>query len=204
MSTQIRRNSSTKEAAISHTSGPPPPTSWSFYFKGNDVALGGVGRFLWTLAEEKCKGAELFLEARKQWGGRALIQDQQVLAPEEWSTALEATEAATAPEKSPNQALSRIYTSWVLRTQMPSSPSSWSTTSWRRSSSRSVSRWASTWPTCAGWPPPGRAGRVSLSKALLPARLGISGIWWPWLDPSAFPGPEISARAAASSQEATF
>lgn len=144
MSTQIRRNSSTKEAAISHTSGPPPPTSWSFYFEGNDVALGGVGRFLWTLAEEKCKGAELFLKARKQWGGRALIQDRQVLAPEKWSTALEATEAATAPEKSPNQALSRIYTSWVLRTQMPSSPSSWSTTSWRRSSSRSVSRWAST------------------------------------------------------------
>lgn len=145
MSTQIRRNSSTKEeATISHTSGPCPHTSWSFYLEGNEVALEGVGRFFWMLAEEKCKGAELFLKARKQCGGRALVQDRQVRAPEEWSTALEATEAATAPEKGPNQALSRIYTSWVLRTQTPSSPSSWSTTSWRRSSSRSSSRWTST------------------------------------------------------------
>ena len=67
--------------------------------EGNEVALEGVGRFFWMLAEEKCKGAELFLKARKQWGGRALVQDRQVRAPEEWSTALEATEAATAPEK---------------------------------------------------------------------------------------------------------
>ena len=74
MSTQIRRSSSTKEeAAISRTSGPRPPTSRSFYFQGNEVALEGVGRCFWMLAEEKCKGAELFLKARKQWGGRAPV-----------------------------------------------------------------------------------------------------------------------------------
>lgn len=50
-----------------------------------------------------------------------------------------------------------------------------------------------------------RPGWASISSRGSPAtKLGVSRIWWPWRDPSASPSPEISARAAASSQEATF
>ena len=119
------------------------PTSRSFYFEGNEVALEGVGRCFWMLAEEKCKGAELFLKARKQWGGRALVGPAGD-GPGGVEHRPGSHGGPHGPEKSAKQAPSRIYTSWVLRTQTPSSPSSWSTTSWRRSSSRSSSRWAST------------------------------------------------------------
>lgn len=130
-------------------------------------------RWLWKVwavssgrwPKEKCKGAELFLKARKQ-GGRAPDPGPQVLAPEEWSTALEATEAAR-PREEPKPG-------WLLgSTRLGFCERRCPALQFlehhflERSSSRSVSRWRPLWPTCAGWPP--EPGWASISFQGSPA-----------------------------------
>ncbi|XP_036282470.1 ferritin light chain-like [Pipistrellus kuhlii] len=70
----------------------------------DDVALEGVGHFLWELVEKKREGAEHLLKLQNQRPGRILFQD--VLRPPRMSgQTQDAREAALALARSLNQAL---------------------------------------------------------------------------------------------------
>uniref|UniRef100_A0A8P0TQK6 Ferritin light chain n=1 Tax=Canis lupus familiaris TaxID=9615 RepID=A0A8P0TQK6_CANLF len=113
MSSQIRQNSSTEvEAAVNrladmHLRASYTCLSLGFYLDRDDAALEGGGHFFRELAEEKREGegAGRFLKMQNQRGGRALFQDVQKPAQDEWGKTLDATEAALLLEKSRNQAL---------------------------------------------------------------------------------------------------
>ncbi|KAB0407206.1 hypothetical protein E2I00_000829 [Balaenoptera physalus] len=115
MSAQIPQSSSAEvEAAVSHLinlhlQASSTCLSLSCYFEGDKVALTGVGCFFRELAEEKREGSQLLLKMQKQWGGCAPVQDGQKLSPDEWSTSVDALEAAMAVEKSLNQALLDLH-----------------------------------------------------------------------------------------------
>nr|XP_033705672.1 ferritin light chain-like [Tursiops truncatus]XP_059858178.1 ferritin light chain-like [Delphinus delphis] len=115
MSAQSKRSSSAEaEAAISrlinlNLQASSTYLSLSYYFEGDKVALGGVGRFFRELAEEKREGSQLLWKMQQQWGSRAPAQDGQKLSPDEWSTIVEAVEAAMALEKSLNQAFLDLH-----------------------------------------------------------------------------------------------
>eukprot|EP00069_Balaena_mysticetus_P013961 bmy_08315T0 len=138
---------------------------------------------------------------RKQWGGRALLQDGQELSREEWG----AMEAATALERSLDRA--------PLDLQAPGSASAGAQLCELLESRflqeklikkllKKMGVHLTDLRSLAG--PPGRTQRVSLRKALLSARLGASRAQRPLRDPPAFPRLKISAGAPSSSQEATF
>ena len=117
MSSQIRQNSSTEvEAAVNrladmHLRASYTCLSLGFYLDRDDAALGGGGHFFRELAEEKREGegAGRFLKMQNQRGGRALFQDVQKPAQDEWGKTLDATEAALLLEKSRNQALLDLH-----------------------------------------------------------------------------------------------
>uniref|UniRef100_A0A8C0QYA2 Ferritin n=1 Tax=Canis lupus dingo TaxID=286419 RepID=A0A8C0QYA2_CANLU len=120
MSSQIRQNSSTEvEAAVNrladmHLQAPnrcATQGSLGFYFDRDGAALEGGGHFFRELAEEKREGegAGRFLKMQNQRGGRALFQDVQKPAQDEWGKTLDATEAALLLEKSRNQALLDLH-----------------------------------------------------------------------------------------------
>ncbi|XP_032474779.1 ferritin light chain-like [Phocoena sinus] len=115
MSAQSKQSSSAEaEAAVSrlinlNLQASSAYLSLSYYFEGDKVALEGVGSFFRELAEEKHEGSQLLLKMQQQWGSRAPVQDGQKLSPDEWSTIVEAVEAAMALEKSLHQAFLDLH-----------------------------------------------------------------------------------------------
>uniref|UniRef100_A0A8C9A0Y4 Ferritin n=1 Tax=Prolemur simus TaxID=1328070 RepID=A0A8C9A0Y4_PROSS len=78
--------------------------SLGFYFKGNNVALQGLGHFFRKLAEENHEGTK-HLSVRNKYSGGNLFQDKQEPSLDEWSGSLTAMESALALEKNLNQTL---------------------------------------------------------------------------------------------------
>uniref|UniRef100_A0A2K6STT6 Ferritin n=1 Tax=Saimiri boliviensis boliviensis TaxID=39432 RepID=A0A2K6STT6_SAIBB len=90
MSSQIRQNYSPDvEAAVTHLLDVYLP-----YLHRDDVALEGTSHFFQESAEEKRQGYERLPKMQNQRGGRALFQDIQKPARDEWGKTLGAVEAA--------------------------------------------------------------------------------------------------------------
>uniref|UniRef100_A0A8C6RXD1 Ferritin n=1 Tax=Nannospalax galili TaxID=1026970 RepID=A0A8C6RXD1_NANGA len=147
MTSQIRQNYSTEvEAAVNrlvnlHLRASYTYLSLGYYFDRDDVALEGVGHFFRELAEEKREGAERLLKLQNQRGGRALFQDVQKPAQDEWGKTQEAMEAALALEKNLNQALLDLHALGSARTdphktRVPIPVPTWQLTTVCNSSSR--------------------------------------------------------------------
>ncbi|TKC35938.1 hypothetical protein EI555_007597 [Monodon monoceros] len=109
---------------------------------------------------------------RKQWGGRAPLQDGQEPSPEEWGANVGATEAAAALERSLDRTL--------LDLQTPASASAGAQicefleTRFRQEELikkllKQMGVHLTDLRSLAG--PPGRTGRVSFRKAVLPKRI---------------------------------
>jgi ferritin heavy chain len=81
----------------------------SIYFGRDDVALHGFSKFFKHNSDEERDHAEKFMKYQNRRGGSVVFKD--VLKPEkfEWSSGLEALEAALDLEKKVNQALLDIH-----------------------------------------------------------------------------------------------
>uniref|UniRef100_A0A8C0PWX1 Ferritin n=1 Tax=Canis lupus familiaris TaxID=9615 RepID=A0A8C0PWX1_CANLF len=181
MSSQIRQNSSTEvEAAVNrladmHLRASYTCLSLGFYFDRDDAALEGGGPFFRELAEEKREGegAGRFLKMQNQRGGRALFQDVQKPAQDEWGKTLDATEAALLLEKSRNQALLDLHALGPARADPHLCD--FLDIHFLDEEVKLIKKMGDHLTNLRSWPPPGWAGRVSFRKAHSQARLGAPG-----------------------------
>jgi len=81
----------------------------AYHFDRDDVALPGFHKFFKDSSDEERKHAERFMEFQNKRGGRIVLQDIPKPTKQEWSSGLEAMEAALELEKTVNQALLDLH-----------------------------------------------------------------------------------------------
>jgi len=81
----------------------------AFHFNRDDVALPGFEKFFRESSNEEREHAEKFMKFQNQRGGRILLQDVAKPSKQEWSSGLEAMQAALDLEKTVNQSLLDLH-----------------------------------------------------------------------------------------------
>lgn len=83
--------------------------SMSFYFDRADVALEGLAKYFKEQSDEEREHAEKFMKYQNLRGGAIKYADIRKPPKENWSSPLEALEAALALERDVNQALLDLH-----------------------------------------------------------------------------------------------
>jgi ferritin heavy chain len=81
----------------------------AFHFNRDDVALAGFQKFFKESSDEEREHAEKLMKFQNQRGGRIVLQDVAKPSKQEWSSGLEAMEAALELEKTVNQSLLDLH-----------------------------------------------------------------------------------------------
>ncbi|CAM6031358.1 unnamed protein product [Sphagnum compactum] len=81
----------------------------AFHFNRDDVALDGFQKFFKESSDEEREHAEKFMKFQNKRGGRIILQDVAKPSKQEWSSGLEAMEAALELEKTVNQSLLDLH-----------------------------------------------------------------------------------------------
>nr|AXL95670.1 ferritin [Conus ermineus] len=82
----------------------------AFHFARDDVALPGFEKFFAENSKEEREHAEKLMKLQNQRGGRIVLQDIPKPVKQDWSSGLEAMEAALELEKTVNQSLLDLHT----------------------------------------------------------------------------------------------
>ena len=77
----------------------------AFHFDRDDVALPGFEKFFSESSKEEREHAEKLMKYQNERGGRIVMQDIPKPIKQDWSSGLEAMEAALELEKTVNQSL---------------------------------------------------------------------------------------------------
>jgi len=81
----------------------------AFHFNRDDVALPGFEKFFRESSEEEREHAEKLMKFQNQRGGRIVLHDVPKPIKQDWSSGLEAMEAALELEKTVNQSLLDLH-----------------------------------------------------------------------------------------------
>ena len=81
----------------------------AFHFNREDVALPGFEKFFHESSEEEREHAERLMKFQNQRGGRILLHDIPKPVKQDWTSGLEAMEAALELEKTVNQSLLDLH-----------------------------------------------------------------------------------------------
>jgi ferritin heavy chain len=81
----------------------------AFHFNRDDVALSGFEKFFKESSDEEREHAEKLMKFQNQRGGRIVLQDIPKPIKQDWSSGLEAMEAALELEKTVNQSLLDLH-----------------------------------------------------------------------------------------------
>jgi len=81
----------------------------AYHFNRDDVALPGFEKFFKESSNEEREHAEKLMKYQNTRGGRILLQDVRKPEKQDWSSGLEAMEAALALEKTVNQSLLDLH-----------------------------------------------------------------------------------------------
>jgi len=81
----------------------------AYHFDRDDIALPGFHKFFKESSEEERGHAQKLMEFQNKRGGRIVLQDIQKPVKQDWSSGLEAMEAALELEKTVNQALLDLH-----------------------------------------------------------------------------------------------
>jgi len=81
----------------------------AFHFNRDDVALPGFQKFFQDSSNEEREHAEKLMKFQNRRGGRIILQDIAKPSKQNWSSGLEAMEAALDLEKTVNQALLDLH-----------------------------------------------------------------------------------------------
>ncbi|CAG2169755.1 unnamed protein product [Oppiella nova] len=81
----------------------------AYHFNRDDVALPGFQKYFQESSNEEREHAQKLMDFQNKRGGRIVLQDVTKPAKEEWSSGLEAMEAALELEKTVNQSLLDLH-----------------------------------------------------------------------------------------------
>jgi len=81
----------------------------AYHFDRDDVALPGFKKFFKESSDEEKEHAQKLMEFQNKRGGRIVLQDIAKPSKQEWSSGLEAMEAALELEKTVNQSLLDLH-----------------------------------------------------------------------------------------------
>jgi len=81
----------------------------AYHFDRDDVALPGFKKFFKESSDEEKEHAQKLMEFQNKRGGRIVLQDIAKPIKQDWSSGLEAMEAALELEKTVNQALLDLH-----------------------------------------------------------------------------------------------
>jgi len=81
----------------------------AFHFDRDDVALEGFRKFFDESSKEEREHAEKFMKFQNERGGRIVLSDVKKPSKQDWSSGLEAMEAALELEKTVNQSLLDLH-----------------------------------------------------------------------------------------------
>jgi len=81
----------------------------AYHFDRDDIALPGFHKFFKESSEEERGHAQKLMDFQNKRGGRVVLQDIQKPVKQDWSSGLEAMEAALELEKTVNQALLDLH-----------------------------------------------------------------------------------------------
>jgi len=81
----------------------------AYHFNRDDVALNGFFKFFKESSDEEREHAEKFMKFQNQRGGRIVLEDIAKPSKQDWSSGLEAMQAALELEKTVNQALLDLH-----------------------------------------------------------------------------------------------
>jgi len=81
----------------------------AYHFDRDDIALPGFHKFFKESSDEERGHAQKLMDFQNKRGGRIVLQDIQKPAKQDWSSGLEAMEAALELEKTVNQALLDLH-----------------------------------------------------------------------------------------------
>ncbi|CAG2104742.1 unnamed protein product [Medioppia subpectinata] len=81
----------------------------AYHFNRDDVALSGFQKFFQDSSNDEREHAQRLMDFQNKRGGRIVLQDIPKPVKQEWSSCLEAMEAALELEKTVNQALLDLH-----------------------------------------------------------------------------------------------